>query len=171
MRGRIYSVLFLCTGNSARSIMAECLLNRWGKGAFRGFSAGSYPKGSVHPMTLDLLRRLDFDTSDLRSKSWDEFMRPGAPTLDFVFTVCDRAAAEQCPFWPGHPMTGHWGVTDPAAFAGSEEAGRRLFYRVFRELEERVKLFTSLQIETLDKLELERRIREIGTMRTTADDA
>ncbi len=165
MADRIYNVLFLCTGNSARSIMAECAINRWGKGRFRGFSAGSHPKGLIHPMTIDLLKGLNFDTSNLRSKSWDEFARPDSPPLDFVFTVCDRAAAEQCPVWPGQPMTAHWGAADPAAFVGDEEETRRFFYRIYIELDNRIKIFTRLRIEALDHLVLDRRIREIGQMK------
>jgi protein-tyrosine-phosphatase len=165
MADRIYNVLFLCTGNSARSIMAECSINRWGKRSFQGFSAGSHPKGVIHPMTIELLKRLNFDTSGLRSKSWDEFVRPDSPPLDFVFTVCDRAAAEQCPVWPGQPMTAHWGAADPAAFVGTEEQTRRFFYRVYTELDNRIKIFTSLRIDALDHLALERRIREIGKIK------
>lgn len=165
MPDRIYNVLFLCTGNSARSIMAECSINRWGKDRFRGFSAGSHPKGVIHPMTIELLMKLNFNTSGLRSKSWDEFARPNSPPLDFVFTVCDRAAAEQCPFWPGQPMTAHWGAADPAAFVGSEEETRRFFYRIYMELENRIKIFTSLPIDALDRLALQQRIREIGKIK------
>ncbi len=162
---RLYNVLFLCTGNSARSIMAECAINRWGKGRFRGFSAGSHPKGAINPLTIELLNSLHYDTSGLRSKSWDEFARPGAPPLDFVFTVCDRAAAERCPFWPGQPMTAHWGAPDPAAFVGSEEQTRRFFHRVYTELENRIKIFTSLRLDMLDTIALEQRIREIGKIK------
>ncbi len=169
MADRIYSVLFLCTGNSARSIMAECSINRWGRGRFRGFSAGSHPKGVIHPMTIELLERLNFDTSHLRSKSWDEFARPDSPSLDFVFTVCDRAAAEQCPVWPGQPMTAHWGAPDPAAFVGTEEQTRRFFYRVYNELDNRIKIFTSLRLDALDQLALGRSIREIGKIKPPGD--
>jgi arsenate reductase len=157
-----YNVLFLCTGNSARSIMAECAVNRWGKGKFRGFSAGSHPKGAVHPLTLALLSELNYDTRDLRSKSWDEFASPGSPRFDFVFTVCDQAAAEQCPMWPGHPVTAHWGVADPAAFEGNDEEKRRFFLRVYRELENRIKAFTSLDMDALDSGALRQRLEEIG---------
>jgi protein-tyrosine-phosphatase len=122
-----YNVLFLCTGNSARSIMAECAMNRWGNGRLRGFSAGSHPKGVVHPSALALLNELNYDTRDLRSKSWDEFATPDSPRVDFVFTVCDQAAAEQCPVWPGQPITAHWGVADPAAFEGTDDEKRRFF--------------------------------------------
>ncbi len=169
MANREYNVLFLCTGNSARSIMAECAINRWGKGKFHGFSAGSHPKGAVHPMTIELLLKLNFDVSGLRSKSWDEFARPDSPPLDFVFTVCDRAAAEQCPVWPGQPMTAHWGAPDPVAFVGTEEQTRRFFHRVYSELDNRIKIFTSLRMDALDHLALERRIREIGKIKPPED--
>jgi protein-tyrosine-phosphatase len=160
-----YNVLFLCTGNSARSIMAECSLKRWGRGRFYAFSAGSHPRGEVHPLTLDTLRKMNFATEGLRSKSWDEFARPGSPPLDFVFTVCDQAANEACPIWPGQPMTAHWGVEDPAAFTGSSEAQMRLFQRVYMELDARIRIFTSLRLEELDKLSLKRRLDEIGASR------
>ena len=166
---QIFNVLFLCTGNSARSIMAECSINRWGRGKFRGFSAGSHPKGTVHPMTLKLLDELNYDTSDLRSKSWDEFARSDSPSLDFVFTVCDRSAAEACPLWPGQPITAHWGVADPAAFVGSEEAMHRFFYRIFNELDNRIKIFTSLRIDTLDSFALRERVKEIGKVKLPDD--
>jgi len=142
--------------------MAECAMGRWGKRNFRGFSAGSHPKGAVHPMTLALLKELNYETSGLRSKSWDEFARPDSPPLDFVFTVCDQVAGEVCPVWPGQPITAHWGAADPAAFVGSEEAKRRFFLRIYTELENRIKIFTSLRIETLDRFALEKRAREIG---------
>jgi arsenate reductase (thioredoxin) len=163
---KTYNVLFLCTGNSARSVIAECLLNHWGKGRFRAFSAGSFPKGKVHPMTLDLLRKLRLPTDALRSKSWDEFARPGAPVMDFVFTVCDQAAGEVCPIWPGNPITAHWGVPDPAAAAGSEAEQRRAFSGALRALEGRIKLFISLPIEKLDRLALKREADQIGKART-----
>jgi len=162
MADREYNVLFLCTGNSARSIMAECAVNRWGRPKFHGFSAGSHPKGAVHPMTLELLHNFNYPTSGLRSKSWDEFARPDSPPLDFVFTVCDQAAAEACPVWPGQPITAHWGVADPAAFVGTDDATRRFFKRIYTELENRIKIFTSLRIEMLDRFALERRVKEIG---------
>jgi len=162
---REFHVLFLCTGNSARSIMAECAIGRWGKGKFKGFSAGSHPKGRIHPMSLKLLEELNYETSGLRSKSWDEFARPGSPPLDFVFTVCDQVAGEVCPVWPGQPITAHWGAADPAAFAGSEEATRRFFFRIYTELENRIKIFTSLRIETLDRFALESRVKEIGKIK------
>jgi arsenate reductase len=162
MDGKIYRVLFLCTGNSARSIMAECALNRLGRERFRAFSAGSHPKGVIHPMTLDLLKSLDYNTAGLRSKSWDEFARADSPKLDCIITVCDNAAGEVCPIWPGRPITAHWGVADPATFVGSEEATRRFFFRIYRELENRIKLFTGLRIETLERFALESRVKEIG---------
>jgi arsenate reductase len=159
---REYNVLFLCTGNSARSLMAECAINRWGKGKFKGYSAGSHPKGSIHPLTLELLKELNYETMHLRSKSWDEFATPGSPQFDFIFTVCDQAATEQCPVWPGHPTTAHWGVADPAAFKGTGEEQRRFFSRVYRELENRIKLFINLKIDALDGFVLRRRLQEIG---------
>jgi len=165
MVGREYNVLFLCTGNSARSIMAECAINRWGKGKFRGFSAGSHPKGAVHRLTLEMLNEMKYDISRLRSKSWDEFAAPDSPKLDFVFTVCDQAAAEPCPFWPGQPITAHWGVADPAAFGGSDEEKRRIFFRAYRELENRIKIFTSLRIEELESSALQNRVKEIGRIK------
>ncbi len=165
MANREYNVLFLCTGNSARSLMAECAINRWGKGKFKGFSAGSHPTGAVHPLTLALLRELNYDTSNLRSKSWDEFARPDSPPLDFVFTVCDRAAAEQCPVWPGQPITAHWGAADPVAFEGTNEEKRRFFFRVYSELENRIKIFASLRMEALDSFALEKQVREIGRIK------
>jgi protein-tyrosine-phosphatase len=157
-----YNVLFLCTGNSARSVMAECILNRWGQGRFRAYSAGSQPKGRVHPMTLRLLRDYNYRTDSLRSKSWDEFAKPEAPPLDFVFTVCDSAAEEVCPVWPGQPMTAHWGVEDPAAFVGPEDKTIAFFKRVYSYLDNRIKIFVSLPIGSLDRLSLQRRLEAIG---------
>jgi len=162
MTARVYNVLFICTGNSARSILAEALVTYWGKGRFRGFSAGSFPKGAVHPLVLRLLGSLGLPTEGMRSKSWDEFAQPGAPAMDFVFTVCDQAAGEVCPIWPGTPVTAHWGVPDPAAATGPEEARMAAFHRAHRELENRIKLFTSLPIAALDRMVLQRRVREIG---------
>jgi arsenate reductase len=160
-----YNVLFLCTGNSARSIMAECSLKRWAGSRFRAFSAGSHPRGQLHPMTLEILHKLNFSTDELRSKSWDEFAGPDSPPLDFVFTVCDQAAREACPAWPGQPMTAHWGVEDPAAFVGPPEAQLRAFQRAYMELDSRIRIFTSLRIEELDKLTLKHRLNEIGGLR------
>ncbi len=165
MTERRFNVLFLCTGNSARSIMAEALLNYWGKGRFRAFSAGSHPKGQVHPLALDVLRRARVPVDDPRSKSWDEFATPDAPPLDFVFTVCDNAAQEICPIWPGQPMTAHWGIADPAAVEGTDEEKERAFSRALRELDARLKIFTSLRLEALDRLSLQRQLDEIGQMR------
>ena len=167
MSDRPYNVLFLCTGNSARSILAEALINHWGRGSFVGYSAGSFPKGKVHPIALDLLEHLNMPTEGMRSKSWDEFAKPGAPQLDFVFTVCDNAAAEECPVWPGQPMTAHWGVADPAAVEGSDTDKWLAFRQAFHELESRIKIFTSLPIKSLDRVKLQERLREIGQSRPT----
>ncbi len=162
MTERVYNVLFICTGNSARSIFAESLVNHWGHGRFKGTSAGSHPKGRVHPYALDMLRSLALPVAGLSSKSWDEFAQPGAPPMDFVITVCDQAAGEACPIWPGQPMTAHWGVEDPAAARGSEMARRQAFRDAFRILETRIRIFTSLRPEKLDRLSLKRRLDEIG---------
>jgi arsenate reductase len=169
MANREFNVLFLCTGNSARSIMAECAMNRWGKGKFKAFSAGSHPAGAVHPMALQLLNELNYETRRLRSKSWDEFARADSPPVDFVFTVCDKVAGEMCPVWPGQPITAHWGAIDPAAFEGTDEARRRFFLRIYTELENRIKIFTSLPFDSLDRFALERRVREIGSVKTPND--
>jgi arsenate reductase len=160
--GRSYNVLFLCTGNSARSIMAECLLQREGMGRFRAFSAGSHPTGRVNPLVLALLKRENFATGGLRSKGWEEFAAPGAPALDFVFTVCDDAAGEVCPVWPGQPMTAHWGVPDPATATGSEAERTAFVADVYRMLRNRISIFASLPIAGLDRLALQRRLDEIG---------
>jgi arsenate reductase (thioredoxin) len=160
----VYNVLFLCTGNSARSIFAEALIGRLGKERFRGFSAGSHPKGDVHPLALDLLESLGYETKGYRSKRWEEFARPGAPELDFVFTVCDNAAAEVCPIWPGSPVTAHWGVPDPVAAEGDDITKKRAFVSAYRMLEKRIGLFTSLRIEELDCLTLKRKVDEIGDL-------
>ncbi len=162
MGQRQYHVLFLCTGNSARSILAESLLRHWSRGHFVAHSAGSQPRGEVHAYALDLLRALKLPVDGLRSKSWDEFARPGAPGLDFVFTVCDSAASEPCPVWPGQPMTAHWGVPDPAAASGSEMHKRQAFRDALRQLENRIKAFTALPVATLDRISLKRRLDEIG---------
>ena len=157
-----YNVLFLCTGNSARSILAEALINQWGRSKFKGFSAGSHPKGHVHPIALELLQRMNFPTEGLRSKSWDEFATRGSPPLDFVFTVCDNAAGEVCPYWPGQPMTAHWGVPDPAAVEGTDTEKWMAFRDTFRLLDNRVKLFTSLPLGLLDRIKLQESLDAIG---------
>jgi len=162
MTQRIYNVLFLCTGNSARSILAESLLNTLGQGKFRAFSAGSFPKGQVHPLALDLIERMNLPAGNFRSKSWDEFAAPGAPAIDFIVTVCDNAAGEVCPVWPGKPMTAHWGVADPAAVEGTDMEKAAAFRKAFKELEARIKLLTSLPIDSLDRMTLTAKLREIG---------
>ena len=162
MDDRPYNVLFLCTGNSARSIIAEAILNRAGGSCFRAFSAGSHPKGEVNPHAIALLKKLDYDVSGLRSKSWDEFAKPGAPAFDFIFTVCDNAAGEVCPIWPGHPMTAHWGIPDPAAVDDTEAEIALAFAQAYGQLEQRISLFLALPIASLDKMSLLKRLREIG---------
>jgi protein-tyrosine-phosphatase len=162
-------VLFLCTGNSARSILAEAIMNREAIGKFKGYSAGSMPKGEVHPYTLDLLGNLNYDTSKFRSKSWEEFSNPGAPELDFVFTVCDNAANEACPLWPGQPMTAHWGVPDPVAATGTEAERRFAFADTYRMLNQRISIFVNLPIHSLDRLTLQKRLDDIGS--TSAETA
>lgn len=162
MSQRPYNVLFLCTGNSARSILAEVLINHWGGGRFRGSSAGSHPKGAVHPVALHLLEQMRLPTKDLRSKNWDEFAAPAGPPLDFVFTVCDNAAGEVCPYWPGQPMTAHWGVPDPAAVEGTDTEKWVAFREAFRTLENRIKIFTSLPIASLDRVKLQTQLDAIG---------
>jgi arsenate reductase len=157
-----YNVLFLCTGNSARSILAEALLNHWGQGKFRAFSAGSFPTGRVNPFALDLLRRMGIDAAGARSKSWDEFAAPGAPPLHFVFTVCDNAAGEVCPVWPGQPMTAHWGVPDPAAVEGSDIDKANAFRAAFNALEHRIKAFASLPVASLNRARLQSALDDIG---------
>jgi arsenate reductase (thioredoxin) len=159
---KTYNVLFLCTGNSARSILAEVIMNQVGGGRFRGYSAGSFPKGEVNPFAIDLLRQLKLPTDGLRSKSWDEFARAGAPALHFVFTVCDNAAGEACPVWPGQPMTAHWGIPDPAAVEGSDAQKSLAFREAFKSLENRLKAFTSLPLASIDRLSLQQRLDEIG---------
>jgi arsenate reductase (thioredoxin) len=159
---RPYNVLFLCTGNSARSIIAEAILNKVGAGKFRAYSAGSHPKGSVHPETLRLLQSLGYDIAGFRSKSWDEFTGPDAPGIDFVFTVCDNAAAEECPYWPGQPMTAHWGVPDPAAATGAPAEIALAFKDAYRMLNQRIGIFASLPIQSLDQLTLQSKLKEIG---------
>jgi protein-tyrosine-phosphatase len=163
------NVLFLCTGNSARSIIAEAIMNREGRGRFRAWSAGSMPKGEVNPHTLDLLRGLHYRTEDFRSKSWDEFAEPDAPKLDFVFTVCDDAAAEVCPIWPGQPMTAHWGMPDPAAASGSPAEVALAFADTYRMMNNRIGVFINLPLLALDRLSLQRRLDEIGGRRQAAE--
>jgi protein-tyrosine-phosphatase len=156
------NVLFLCTGNSARSILAEAYLNSAGKGRFRAYSAGSRPAAAVNPFALEMLRNSRIDTAGLRSKNWEEFARPGAPLMDFVFTVCDNAAAEPCPYWPGQPMTAHWGIPDPAAVKGTDDDIRHAFRKAFSALQARINLFLNLPMEKLDRLALSRKLEEIG---------
>ena len=171
---RVFNVLFLCTGNSARSILAEAIIERIGQGRFRGYSAGSMPRGEVHPRALDLLRRLNYRTDDLRSKSWEEFSHatnPAAPELDFVFTVCDNAAGEVCPIWPGQPMTAHWGIPDPAAATGNDAEIALAFADAYRFLENRIGLFVSLPMEGLDRLTLQRRLDNIGKTEAASEAA
>ena len=162
MADKIYNVLFLCTGNSARSVMAEALLNRWGQGRFQAFSAGSHPKGDVHPETLATLKLARLPIEGLRSKSWDEFAVPGAPEMDFVFTVCDNAAGEMCPIWPGQPMTAHWGFPDPAAATGTAAEVAAVFASVFKMIERRIQVFCSLPLASLSRLQIQREIAAMG---------
>jgi arsenate reductase (thioredoxin) len=164
MEGRTYNVLFLCTGNTARSILAEGILRKDGAGRFNAFSAGSQPKGVVNPYALQTLAAYGYPAEDFRSKNWDEFAQPGAPAMDFVFTVCDSAAGEACPFWPGQPMTAHWGIEDPAAVTGSDIDKQRAFNEAFRYLRNRITAFTSLPLQTISKLALSARLTEIGQM-------
>ena len=160
--GKLFNVLFLCTGNSARSIMGECILNRLGRGRFRAFSAGSHPKGEINPHAIETLKKLNYVTDDLRSKSWDEFAVPGAPELQFVFTVCDQAAQEVCPLWPGQPISAHWGIPDLAAVEGNEAEQRIAFADAYRMLFNRISIFVNLPLNSLDRLALQRRLDEIG---------
>ena len=162
---KTYNALFLCTGNSARSILAEAILNQQGMGRFRAFSAGSFPKGEVHPAAIRLLKELGVDADGFRSKSWDEFSGPDAPKLDFVFTVCDNAAGEVCPIWPGQPMTAHWGIEDPAAVEGAGQD--QAFWNAYQQLQRRIQLFLSLPLQDIDELSLQNRLKEIGK---TADE-
>jgi len=159
---RPYTVLILCTGNSARSILGEALINKWGAGKLVGYSAGSQPKVKVNPFAIELLKEYGFSTDNFRSKSWDEFAQPGAPPLDFVFTVCDNAAGEVCPLWPGQPITAHWGIEDPAAVEGSDDDKRRAFKKAYQELEARIKLFASLSMPSLDHARIKKEVDEIG---------
>jgi arsenate reductase (thioredoxin) len=162
MSDRVYNVLFLCTGNSARSILAEAILRKDGRGNFRAFSAGSQPKGAVNPFAIRVLQTLDYPSEDLRSKSWQEFAVPGAPAMDFVFTVCDNAAGESCPVWPGQPMSAHWGIQDPAEVSGTDIEKEAAFVAAFRYLKNRIALFTSLPLRSIDRLALGTKLREIG---------
>ena len=162
MADQVYNVLFLCTGNSARSIMAEAILNREGRGRFRAFSAGSHPRGEISPHTAVFLKSLEYDTTDFRSKSWDEFVEPDAPEMDFIFTVCDDAAGEVCPVWPGHPATAHWGVPDPAKATGTTAEIQLAFDEAYRMLATRIGVFVSLPIDKLDRLTLQKRLHDIG---------
>jgi arsenate reductase len=162
MNARTYTILFLCTGNSARSILAESILNKWSKGRFRGYSAGSHPNGKVNPLALELLQQLEFPTEGLRSKSWDEFAAPNNIHLDFVLTVCDNAAGETCPYWPGQPMTAHWGIPDPAAVEGTEVEKKFAFRQAFKAIETRIQLFLSLPLLSIDRMRLKERLDEIG---------
>ena len=173
MNDRVYNVLFLCTGNSARSVIAEAIMNREGNrgerlGRFRAFSAGSQPKGEVNPNTIALLRGLNYDISQFRSKSWAEFARPGAPQLDFVFTVCDNAANEACPVWPGQPMTAHWGIPDPAAAEGTDAEKHLAFADAYRQLSNRISAFLALPLASIDRMSLQSRLREIGKLEVSA---
>jgi arsenate reductase len=161
-QNRPLNVLFLCTGNSARSIMSEVMMNAMGAPRFKAFSAGSYPTGKVNPLSIELLQKNRLPTEGLRSKSWDEFARPGAPELDFVFTVCDQAAGEVCPIWPGQPITAHWGVEDPAAVEGDDERKRRAFFKAYSTLQNRIQLFLNLPLTKLDRVALKKRLDEIG---------
>jgi arsenate reductase (thioredoxin) len=165
MSKKIYNVLFLCTGNSARSILGEVLLNHLGKGQFQAYSAGSHPAGEVNPFAIELLQKNKLPVESLRSKSWDEFSAPDAPQFDFVFTVCDNAAGEVCPVWPGQPMTAHWGIDDPAAATGSDADKRKAFATAFTQLSRRISLFISLPVEKLDKLSLQHQLDDIGRLR------
>lgn len=159
---KTYNILVLCTGNSARSIMGEALFNTMGAGRFQAYSAGSHPTGRVNPYAIEQVRALDYPVEDLRSKSWDEFAQPGAPEMDFVVTVCDKAAGEMCPLWPGKPVTAHWGFPDPAAVEGTDEVKREAFRQTLRQIRNRVQLFINLPLETLDRMAIESRMREIG---------
>lgn len=162
MTERVYNILYLCTGNSARSILAEGLTNMLAGGGFRAYSAGSHPAGQINPYAVELLRRINYPTEELRSKSWDEFAKPEAPRMDFVITVCDKAAGEVCPFWPGQPMTAHWGFADPAAVKGTDAEKRAAFERIFRQINNRLRVFLALPLEKIDRLALQQKIKAIG---------
>ncbi len=165
MSEKIYNTLFLCTGNSARSILAEALLNNFGSDRFRAYSAGSHPGAQVNPLTLEILQSTRLEVDGLRSKSWDEFARLGAPQMDFVITLCDSAAGEQCPIWPGQPITAHWGFEDPSAFEGTAEEKREFFDKIFRQIANRIRIFTSLPLATLDRVAIKRELDSLGTPR------
>ena len=169
MTDQTFNVLFLCTHNSARSVVAECILNSVGRGKFNAFSAGSHPSGRVNPLALDMLRHLNYDVSSLRSKSWDEFAQPDAPPLDFIVTVCDDAAGETCPHWPGQPMTAHWGLPDPSRAEGNEAVKRQAFADTHRMLHQRISTFVNLPLAELDRLTLQNRLDEIGTLDAATD--
>lgn len=162
MTDKVYNVLFLCTGNSARSIMAEALVTTMGKGRFRGFSAGSHPGGIVNPFAIEQIQPTGYPLDNLRSKSWDEFAAPGAPQMDFIITVCDNAAGETCPYWPGHPMSAHWGFEDPAAIIGSDEEKQAVFHKVFRQIMARISTFVNLPLHMLEKNAIQHEIKAIG---------
>ncbi|UGQ48586.1 arsenate reductase ArsC [Massilia endophytica] len=162
MQDKVYNVLFLCTGNSARSVMAEALVTTMSKGRFRGFSAGSHPAGKVNPFAIEQIAATGYPVGQLRSKSWDEYGQPDAPHMDFIFTVCDNAAGETCPYWPGHPMTAHWGFSDPAAVQGTDEEKRAAFHRIFRQIMTRMNIFVSLPLHMLEKNAIQREIHAIG---------
>ncbi|WP_431103539.1 arsenate reductase ArsC [Roseateles noduli] len=163
MASKVYNVLFICTGNSARSILAEGLLNHLGQGRFQAYSAGSHPKGEVHPLALNELRKLDIPTDGFRSKSWEEFAKAGAPEMDFVFTVCDQAAGEVCPIWPGQPLTAHWGMPDPAAVEGGEDTKQQAFRAAAVTMKRRLELMMSLPLQSLDAMAIHREVKDIGT--------
>jgi arsenate reductase (thioredoxin) len=165
---KTYNVLFLCTGNHARSVLAEVLLNVMGQGRFRAYSAGSHPRGHIHPLALELLEKNSLPTGGLHSKNWSEFARPGAPQMDFVFTVCDNAAGELCPVWPGQPMSAHWGIPDPAAVEGADDEKRKAFFSAYNQLRNRLSLFVNLPLALLDRRSLQRKLHEIGKIRTPA---
>ena len=169
MTDRLFNVLFLCTGNSARSILAEAILNHLGQGRFKAYSAGSQPAGQVNSYAIELLGKQGLAVADLRSKNWDEFAQPGAPHIDFVFTVCDNAANEVCPVWPGRPMTAHWGIADPAAVVGSDEEKRKAFSKAFSEMHRRIALFISLPLAKLDAMAIKRELDAIGRLRDTSE--
>ena len=170
MTNQVRNVLFLCTGNSARSILAEALIDHWGQGRFKGYSAGSYPKGAVNPLVIELLQQFGMPTGAMRSKSWDEFAVPNAPVMDFVFTVCDQAAGEQCPIWPGHPITAHWGVPDPAIVEGKKALQMLAFRQAFSMLERRIKMFVELR-DALDRKTMQSKVREIGRIDDSTEQA